>query len=630
MTTVCLCMLVKNEAAVIERCLTSVRSLIARWVICDTGSTDRTVELVRASLAGMPGELHERPWVDFGHNRTELMALAQGAADYLLLIDADMTVGYDIAKLDALDADSYMLRHEEDPEYWIKRLVSGSRSWRYIGATHEYITTDPPERTEYLSAIVIHHHADGGTRPDKFQRDLRLLTREHARNPQDPRTVFYLAQTLVGLGRLEEAIERYRQRVTMPGWEEETFYAQYQVGVLSAQIGNRSEAIDGLFSAWCRAPGRAEPLCLLASLFRERGEHQVAHLVAQRGLPIKMPAQGLFVERWVYEWGLLFEYSIAAYWAGRPRAALDACDRLLALPALPEPHRRQTIANREFCVSALRGRPAVTSTTHRPWRPEAAIPQSRRIHAVGAKGDGAQSERDTTVIEGGHRLRHRGTDADLDAIRRVFTERAYSLDPLRGHPGLGRYEDPTAIGGAPVIVDCGAHIGAASIWFALHHPGARVVALEPEPANFSLLRENAAGWPQVTPLRAAIAARAGAVPLSDPGRGSWEMRASADTALAGGGQVVEKVAAMTIDEVLESVGEAAPFILKVDIEGAEGDLFSSRWQVLARFPLVIVELHDWLLPGKGTSRSFLRWHVAHGRDLVPIGENLFSIAAADR
>src|SRR5689334_24368210 len=101
MTSICLCMIVRDEAAVIERCLQSVRGLIQTWVICDTGSTDRTTELIADALEGIPGELHQCGWVDFGHNRTDLMERAYGKADYLLLIDADMTITYEHARLRA-------------------------------------------------------------------------------------------------------------------------------------------------------------------------------------------------------------------------------------------------------------------------------------------------------------------------------------------------------------------------------------------------------------------------------------------------------------------------------------------------------------------------------------------------
>jgi glycosyltransferase involved in cell wall biosynthesis len=352
MSSICLCMIVRNEAAVIERCLESVGPLIDTWVICDTGSIDETRELIRKALADVPGELHERPWVDFGHNRTELMALALGKADYLLLIDADMTVSFDKARVRHLDASSYMLRHAEDPEYWVKRLVRADRRWRYVGVTHEYITTDGDDQARNLHAIVIHHHGDSGTRTEKFERDLRLLTDELERHPSDARTVFYLAQTLRDLGRIEESIDYYRRRSGMGGWEEEVFYSLYQLGVLTERAGRRDQAIATLFEAWDRRPQRIEPLYELSWMFRERGLHHAAYMVTQRGIDAPVPPDTLFVHRWVYDWGLLFEYSIAAYWAGRPRAALDACDRLLKVPQLPDAYREQVIANRGYCLHA--------------------------------------------------------------------------------------------------------------------------------------------------------------------------------------------------------------------------------------------------------------------------------------
>ena len=82
-------MIVKNEAHIIQRCLDSVRPFIDHWLIVDTGSTDGTQQLIRQHLRDLPGELFERPWKNFGHNRTEALELARGRADYLFVIDAD-------------------------------------------------------------------------------------------------------------------------------------------------------------------------------------------------------------------------------------------------------------------------------------------------------------------------------------------------------------------------------------------------------------------------------------------------------------------------------------------------------------------------------------------------------------
>ena len=89
MKTVCLVMIVKAEAAVIRRCLASVKPHLDYWVICDTGSTDGTQGIVREFLRDVPGELFEDAWVDFGHNRTLSLTRAKGKADYLLMMNAD-------------------------------------------------------------------------------------------------------------------------------------------------------------------------------------------------------------------------------------------------------------------------------------------------------------------------------------------------------------------------------------------------------------------------------------------------------------------------------------------------------------------------------------------------------------
>ena len=93
--TICLNMIVKNESRAIEKCLSSVKNHIDYWVIVDTGSTDGTQEIIRKQLETIPGELHERPWKNFGENRQEALKLAKGRGDYLFFIDADDFLEYE-------------------------------------------------------------------------------------------------------------------------------------------------------------------------------------------------------------------------------------------------------------------------------------------------------------------------------------------------------------------------------------------------------------------------------------------------------------------------------------------------------------------------------------------------------
>jgi glycosyltransferase involved in cell wall biosynthesis len=349
-------MIVKNEAQVIERCLETVRDLIDYWVISDTGSSDATKDLIRGALQGIPGELHDEPWVDFGHNRTQNIQRAYGKADYLLLVDADMVLKRE-ADLPPLTGDSYLLRHLGPTEYRIKRLVRGDIRWRYEGVTHEYLTCDEADSEEDLDALAIDHFGDGGSRADKFERDERLLSTELERDPDNPRTVFYLAQTCRDLAQIHRDADQakratglYERRAAMGGWPEEVYYALLQAGVLKAEAGDWPAAMDTLVQAWEYRPQRLEACYELASRLRIAGKYHTAHLFARAGLGQPMSADRLFVDPWVYQWGLLFEYSITSYWTGDARASLEACDQLLDLPTLPDTYREQTRANRVFAA----------------------------------------------------------------------------------------------------------------------------------------------------------------------------------------------------------------------------------------------------------------------------------------
>ena len=359
-------MIVKDEAAVIERCLRSVGDVIDYWVICDTGSTDGTQRLIGNALEGVPGELHERPWVDFGHNRTEALQLARGRADYLLLLDADWTFEAEPGALDDLNSDVYLVRHIHHPardfELFNRHLVRGDIDWRYVGAAHEYIEADRGTSEARLEGAVIVNWADGGVgRERRWRRDVELLEKDLARDPGNLRSLFYLAQTHRDLGETSRAIELYERRAQLGGWDEEVYYSIYQGGVLRIPDDWPHAALT-LMRAWEFRPRRAEALYHLVRGLRERDLHQGAYSLARHALHIPQPDDILFVEPWIYRWGLLFEFSIAAYWVGLPAEALDACDRLLADSAVPEVHRQQTVRNREFCVKAISAPSATTAT----------------------------------------------------------------------------------------------------------------------------------------------------------------------------------------------------------------------------------------------------------------------------
>ncbi|MGW6263176.1 glycosyltransferase [Streptomyces sp. NPDC055085] len=348
--SICLSMIVKNESKVIERCLKAARDLIDYWVITDTGSTDGTQDMIRLALEGIPGELHEEPWVNFGHNRTRNIEYARGKADYLLLIDADLELLQE-SPLPPLTADEYMVRHGHETSYRIPRLVRGDLPWRYEGATHEYLTCDQATCRENLDALVIHDYGDGGSKHDKFERDARLLSLELQHQPDNPRTVFYLAQTMRDMGRTTEAIDLYKRRAAMGGWPEEVYFSLLQIGILKAALSDWPHAMEAFVKAWEIRPQRLEACYELASRLRKMRCYHNAYVLLRDVVRNPMPADDiLFTQPWVYEWGLLFEYSIVTYWVGMYDRSLTACDELTSMRDLPHSIRDQVQKNREFAA----------------------------------------------------------------------------------------------------------------------------------------------------------------------------------------------------------------------------------------------------------------------------------------
>jgi len=212
--------------------------------------------------------------------------------------------------------------------------------------------------------------------------------------------------------------------------------------------------------------------------------------------------------------------------------------------------------------------------------------------------------------------------SDEGVIDQIFKKGDYNLGRLRRSPELSAFYNKIAASSkSPLILDAGANIGASSIYFSYSFPKAQVVAIEPEPSNFDLLQTNTGGIP-VECIQGALAANPGRVGVVDTGEGFWGYRTTGTDSNSTG----QSVTCVTINELFESKSQSCvPFIVKIDIEGAESDLFSAHTEWVAATPLIIIELHDWLLPGKANSRAFLRCISGFDRDFVHIGENIFSI-----
>jgi len=357
---ICLNMIVRNEAHIVHEVLDSVAPYITSWVIVDTGSDDGTQDLIRSRMArlGIPGELHERPWRDFGHNRSEALTLAQGHGDYIWVIDADDAV-VGTPDFGRLSADVYQLRYGEDFTYWRRQLFRDGLRWRYEGVVHEYAECDDPFVEERLEGAYYIDSRRLGARnldPKKYARDRDLLLAEVERNPDDVRSVFYLAQSYFDLGDFVNAREWYARRVEIGGgWNEEVYYAMFRLAESMSQLGAPwPDVQDAYLRAWEFRPTRAEPLHAIAYRYRTDQRYRLGYLFAGRAAEIPLPEEdSLFVGADVYAWRAADEQAVCASWIDKHPEAFTLCRRLLARRDVPDDDRRRIAANRDLSTPAM-------------------------------------------------------------------------------------------------------------------------------------------------------------------------------------------------------------------------------------------------------------------------------------
>ena len=358
--TICLNMIVRNEAHIVHELLDCVAPYVSSWVIVDTGSEDGTQDIIRNHMAnlGIPGELHERPWQNFGHNRSEALDLAQGHADYIWVVDADdLVVG--TPDFSQLTGNAYELRYgpSDDFTYWRRQIFRDGMPWRYVGVVHECIVCDQPYEPQRLLGD---YHLDsrrlGGRNlaPDKYARDRDLLLAEMERDPEDARSAFYLAQSYFDLGDYANARRWYQRRSEMGGWEEEVYYSLCRVGQSMMELGEPwPETQDVFLRAYETRPTRAEALHAIACYYRKNARYQLGYLFAQRAVSIPLPEQDiLFVWAAAHSWAARDELAVCASNLGYHSEAFALFRELLAGSNLTPEDRIRIAVNRDFSVPA--------------------------------------------------------------------------------------------------------------------------------------------------------------------------------------------------------------------------------------------------------------------------------------
>lgn len=338
--TICLNMIVKDEKAVIERSLNSIKHLIDYWVIVDTGSTDGTQEIIKECLLEVPGRLYERPWKNFAHNRNEAMELAMGKCDYLLLIDADEEIVCEkLIDKTTLTKDCYLANVVQEQMVCPRPLLIRSDfNWYWQGILHEKLKPKKDISVEHLVGVRNLANRKDGNRskdPDKYKKDIATLKQGLVNEPNNPRYLFYLAQGYVNEKDYKKALKIFEKRIAIGGDEyAEVFWATYVKGVLQEYLHYPAAEIEKSFYTACEQfPHRLEPVFRLAKHYYDRGLYILSYCVSRQGLSFSYPSDITFIQDGIYNYGIYQVFGNSAMKLGRYNEAKQAFEKILSAKA---------------------------------------------------------------------------------------------------------------------------------------------------------------------------------------------------------------------------------------------------------------------------------------------------------
>ena len=367
--TICLNMIVKNEAAIIRDTLENIITHIPLdyYVISDTGSNDNTVEVIKQFFAekGIKGEIHHDEWVNFAHNRNCALQHAKGKTDYVLIFDADDRFEGTFKLPEELTSDRYYFRMANSVTganvYFRTLMFRNDDSFYWRGVLHEFV--EQRKKTVVEQKIFGDYYVISGrfgarsNNPQKYFHDAQVLENAFY-SPEDEdlkdRYAFYTAQSYRDADMPQKAIEWYAKRANLGGWYEEVYYSLLQIALLKIELNASLDEVQKLLLATYEyRPQRAESLYHLARQLRLHDKIKLAYIYATVAANTPLNKDILFVDHSVYEWKAKDELAVSAYWVGNYQLCYDLCVELLANPAIPESNKQRFAQNLKFAQEHL-------------------------------------------------------------------------------------------------------------------------------------------------------------------------------------------------------------------------------------------------------------------------------------
>jgi hypothetical protein len=351
-------MIVKNEEAVIERALRSARPFISTWTIVDTGSTDATKDIVLRTLGDIPGLLVDRPWINFGHNRTEALVLCEGRMDWAIMLDADDTLEGAVPPAHVWDTPGIdgmvMTLHHEQMQHERVQILHIAAGWMYKGAIHEMAvlrsgSVAKVARLPSETYMVTRCEGARSRDPHKYKKDAETLLASWNQE-RDPRTLFYLAQSYRDAIMKPEAIARYKEYLDISGAVDQEKYLSL-VSLLML-VDDPAERTALVWRAIELVPTRLEAPYAYISRWRGEGRKMgLQQFAIASVLKGRKPVEGdVYTNQLIYDWGMDNELMGVAAEVGRWSVVYDAAARCAAFMPTAE-MREKAVANMRLALS---------------------------------------------------------------------------------------------------------------------------------------------------------------------------------------------------------------------------------------------------------------------------------------
>lgn len=348
---ICLVMIVKNESSIIERCLNSIVNVISSYFICDIGSTDNTIEIIENFMKNnlIPGKIITKEWKDFTYNRNYLFEQAYtNDTKYLLWIDADEILlnnqnqylnNTDKKKLlnfldNNMDIGIFnLLTNYEEQTYWRWNIVRNNQLFQWECPVHEYLIEFKPTKSTKIDFIKLIAKKDGNCSKQNnlYKKDVKNYLKE---KPNEPRAIFYLAQTYQENNKEQKAITYYKLRIKIKaGYKQERYISALRLGRIYKNKNKKEKALKVWNNAKKISPKRLEiPFEIMLITDNKKEAYSIGLSIFEK---YERSDDDLFVENKIYDWIFLMEFSVVAYYAEEYEQAYRFGKQLLDENKLP-------------------------------------------------------------------------------------------------------------------------------------------------------------------------------------------------------------------------------------------------------------------------------------------------------